>query len=63
MLLSGTDNHLAGMGSQGELIFPNQIGEPGYERHLNDRFFQLPRFYGMPVISRQWLENGTLGSS
>ena len=37
MLLSGTDNHLAGMGSQGELIFPNQIGEPGYEGHLNDR--------------------------
>jgi len=37
MLLSGTDNHLAGMGTQGEMTFPNQIGEPGYEGHLNDR--------------------------
>jgi arylsulfatase A-like enzyme len=37
MLLSGTDNHLAGMGNQAEVLFPNQIGEPGYEGHLNDR--------------------------
>lgn len=37
MLLSGTDNHLAGMGNQAEALFPNQIGEPGYEGHLNDR--------------------------
>ena len=41
MLLSGTDNHLAGMGSQGELIFPNQVGEPGYEGHLNDRVVSI----------------------
>ena len=37
MLLSGTDNHLAGMGNQAEALFPNQLGEPGYEGHLNDR--------------------------
>jgi arylsulfatase A-like enzyme len=37
MLLSGTDNHLAGMGNQAEVLFPNQMGEPGYEGHLNDR--------------------------
>lgn len=36
MLLSGTDNHLAGMGTQGEVTFPNQVGKPGYEGHLND---------------------------
>ena len=41
MLLSGTDNHLAGMGSQGEMIFPNQVGEPGYEGHLNDRVVSI----------------------
>ncbi|MDH3723858.1 MAG: arylsulfatase [Desulfobacterales bacterium] len=37
MLLSGTDNHLAGMGNQAEALFPNQLGKPGYEGHLNDR--------------------------
>lgn len=29
MLLSGTDNHLAGMGSMGETLTPNQVGQPG----------------------------------
>ena len=37
MLMSGTDNHLAGMGSMGEAIAPNQVGKPGYEGYLNDR--------------------------
>lgn len=37
MLLSGTDNHLAGLGNMFEILLPNQIGEPGYEGHLNDR--------------------------
>lgn len=42
MLLSGTDNHLAGMGSMGETLTPNQIGQPGYEGHLNDRVVTIP---------------------
>jgi arylsulfatase A-like enzyme len=37
MLLSGTDNHLAGLGSMGELVAPNQKGKPGYEGSLNRR--------------------------
>ena len=37
MLLTGTDNHIAGLGSMGELLAPNQIGEPGYEGVLNQR--------------------------
>ena len=41
MLLSGTDNHLAGMGTQGEVTFPNQVGKPGYEGHLNDRVVSI----------------------
>jgi len=41
MLLSGTDNHLAGMGTQGEMTFPNQVGKPGYEGHLNDRVVSI----------------------
>lgn len=34
MLLSGTDNHLAGLGTMAELIRPNQKGQPGYEGYL-----------------------------
>ena len=41
MLLSGTDNHIAGMGNMGELITPTQRGNPGYEGHLNNRVVSL----------------------
>ena len=41
MLLSGTDNHLAGLGSMGEALLPNQIGKPGYEGNLNDRVVSI----------------------
>ncbi len=41
MLLSGTDNHLAGLGNMGEMLQPNQVGKPGYEGHLNDRVVSL----------------------
>jgi len=37
MLLTGTDNHIAGLGNMGELMTPAQRGKPGYEGHLNDR--------------------------
>jgi arylsulfatase len=37
MLLSGTDNHVAGLGNMGELNAPNQVGKPGYEGVLNKR--------------------------
>jgi arylsulfatase len=41
MLLSGTDNHIAGLGNMGEFITPEQSGQPGYEGHLNDRVVSL----------------------
>jgi arylsulfatase len=41
MLLSGNDNHVAGLGNMGELLTKNQIGKPGYEGHLNDRVVSL----------------------
>jgi arylsulfatase len=41
MLFSGTDNHLAGLGSMGEAILPNQAGKPGYEGNLNDRVVSI----------------------
>ena len=37
MLLSGADNHVAGMGNMAEFLGPKQKGRPGYEGHLNDR--------------------------
>jgi arylsulfatase A-like enzyme len=42
MMFSGTDNHLAGVGSMGETITPNQQGKPGYEGYLNDRVVAIP---------------------
>lgn len=37
MLMSGSDNHLAGFGDMGELLVAEQRGKPGYEGHLNNR--------------------------
>jgi len=41
MLLSGNDNHIAGLGNMAELLTKNQKGKPGYEGHLNDRVVSL----------------------
>ena len=41
MMFSGTDNHLAGVGSMGETITPNQKGKPGYEGYLNHRVVSI----------------------
>ena len=46
MLLSGTDNHLAGMGTMAELLAPNQIGKRGYEGYLNDRVVSIATLLG-----------------
>jgi arylsulfatase A-like enzyme len=37
MLLSGTDNHIAGLGNMRSFNAPNQVGNPGYEGVLNKR--------------------------
>lgn len=37
MLLSGTDNHLVGLGTMAEALQPFQRGKPGYEGYLNPR--------------------------
>jgi len=37
MLLSGSDNHVAGLGNMAEFLGPKQRGRPGYEGHLNQR--------------------------
>lgn len=39
MLLTGTDNHIAGLGNMAEHVqyFPEQLGQPGYEGYLNNK--------------------------
>ena len=43
MLMSGTDNHLAGFGDMAELLIEQQRGKPGYEGYLNERVVALPQ--------------------
>jgi len=58
MLLSGTDNHLAGLGSMGETLTPNQRGQPGYEGHLNQRVASIPTLLRdagyFPAMAGKW---------
>ena len=42
MLMSGTDNHLAGFGDMAELMLPEQRGKPGYEGYLNTKVAAIP---------------------
>ena len=37
MMLTGTDNHIVGIGNMAEWMGPAQKGKPGYEGHLNSR--------------------------
>ncbi|HKP78007.1 MAG TPA: arylsulfatase [Phenylobacterium sp.] len=42
MLLSGADNHEAGLGTMAEALTPLQQGHDGYEGYLNQRVVALP---------------------
>ena len=42
MLMSGCDNHIAGMGAMKEQIQESQKDKPGYETYLNDQVAALP---------------------
>lgn len=41
MLATGTDHHIAGIGTMAEAMGPIHEGRPGYEGHLNDRVVTL----------------------
>jgi len=45
MLLSGTDNHIAGLGNMAEDTAANQQGHPGYEGFLNFRVAAMPELF------------------
>ncbi len=42
MLLSGTDHHLAGLGTMAEALTPELEGKEGYEGVLNNKVAALP---------------------
>ena len=42
VLLTGTDNHVAGIGTMGEAMVPEMEGHPGYEGYLNFQVAALP---------------------
>ncbi|MCP4382582.1 MAG: arylsulfatase [Hyphomicrobiales bacterium] len=42
VLLSGMDNHRAGLGTMSEMLSEDDKGKPGYEGHLNHRVAALP---------------------
>jgi arylsulfatase len=42
ILMSGTDNHVAGLGTMGEFVTPEMRGHPGYEGYLNFQVAALP---------------------
>ena len=42
MLMSGSDNHQAGLGTMAESLQPFQRGKPGYEGYLNQRAYSMP---------------------
>ena len=41
MILSGNDNHVAGMGSMFSVEGTPRAGKPGYEQHLTDRIVTI----------------------
>ena len=45
MLLSGTDNHIAGLGTMAETLTDNVRDRPGYEGYLNFRVAALPELF------------------
>jgi arylsulfatase A-like enzyme len=45
-LLTGTDNHIAGLGAMAEAMTSNQFGAPGYEGHLNERVVTVASLLG-----------------
>src|SRR6516225_2060714 len=42
MLLTGTDHHIAGLGTMAESLTDELRGQPGYEGYLNDSVVTLP---------------------
>jgi len=67
MLLTGTDHHIAGIGTMAEALTPELRGKPGYEGHLNDKVVSVAELLHdagyRTLLSGKWHLGLTLDTS